>query len=195
MRALLLTVVGFIAVLLLACALVFLMRSQPGAAVERFNSCKYVADAGYVCPITFADGDTAIRPFSAVPAQVQAEAVKHLGAEWPDTCGDAATIAQHWSGADVMYILTIKGEFVGSAAVDRVSFVAFISHLYVRPDRRKQGHARLLMRLAEDYTLAYGMSEARLWCAPDLLGFYTKLGYQPESVDRGVTVLVKRLHA
>jgi GNAT superfamily N-acetyltransferase len=184
----------------------------PGTVSSSPHGCVFVADAGLVCPATFcsADGHLRIEPFADCDAPLQQRVVQELGVVWPDTVSSVDKVRGHWQGTDVLYVLfrlpaTTAGaagaagvrntncELMGTVAVDRHHFHAFISHVYVAPAYRGRGHALLLMRFAEAYAMRHSLTEARLWCAVDMMPFYERQGYALETMHNDQAVMMRPL--
>ena len=71
----------------------------------------------------------------------------------------------------------------------------FIREFWVAPGYRRQGHGRVLLRMAEDYFAAHGAYRSIL-TADDAVGFYLVNGYErtPEvRAKNNMEVLVKTL--
>lgn len=158
-------------------------------------SCGYVADVGYICPITYEEKNIRVRPYQDCSPEIQSEVARHLREEWGDineVYDDADSdkfVRRRWPGTDVLYVMTDRREFVGCVGVDRRNFFPFISHVYVKPDKRNLGYGRKLVRIAERYSKEHGFTQSKLWCEEKLLPFYEKQGYTVEDkTERDGTV-------
>jgi N-acetylglutamate synthase-like GNAT family acetyltransferase len=190
---------SLIILLLVICIIIPLLSSTTEQYTDysQSNTCGYVADQGLVCLLRFYDkeNDIAIKPHNECPKDVQSNALQHILKEWNNEIGKRNSddyISRNWHDNDVMYIMTKKNEFIGCVAVDRKQFYVFISHLYVVPNERNKGYSKLLLDIAETYTQKYGMSEARLWCKPDLRKYYETRGYKVENLQDGQYIMVRR---
>ena len=77
-------------------------------------------------------------------------------------------------------ILLYKGVVVGVIRVDVCETVAWFRRVAIREDLQRQGHGRVLLRLAEDFAKAQDCNEVRSNAAVEAGGFYECCGYMRE---------------
>ena len=170
-------------------------------ASQSSKHCTFVADVGFVCPPTFplsergAVQQQVVTPYLDCTLDVQRAVARHLVETWhAETDGvvgstpeeAVAFIERHWSTADVMYVLTVGGAYVGAVAVDRKNMVPCVSHLMVKPEHRGQGFGRSLMECAEAYVArCLAFSVVKLWCRDALVPFYERQGYRRAEQNKG----------
>lgn len=96
--------------------------------------------------------------------------------------------ASHYSGEGRhAWIAEISGRLVGSVAIEPAPTGAHIQTLYVDPTLRRQGLARRLVALVEDFAVASGARCIDLWTDTRFTaahGFYERLGYQRQPGTR-----------
>ena len=174
---------------------------RPPAGKKRHETfCQFQADAGLVCPYETRGDGFEIKPYQQCDAGVCKQAVDALVAEWGGELSDAY-IRSMWPGADAMYVMSSDRQdgvaaprFMGCVAVDRKHFVPFVSHLLVPPTERNKGHGKALLDFACRYVSdALGFDTARLWCKPDKLAFYERLGWTVEQRQGELYVMAKSL--
>jgi hypothetical protein len=79
---------------------------------------------------------------------------------------------------------SLLSPLVGFVAVDCRNFFPVISHLFVVPEHRGQGHGYRLLGVAEKHiNEVLGFPRATLHCPQDMVPFYLKAGYRREVVD------------
>lgn len=74
-------------------------------------------------------------------------------------------------------ILSYKGVVVGVIRVEVCGTVASFRRVAIREDLQRQGHGRVLLRLAEAFAKAEGCKEVRSNAAVEAVGFYERCGY------------------
>ena len=158
-------------------------------------SCGYIADVGYICPIIYEEKNIRVRPYQDCSPEIRKEVARHLREQWGDineVYDDAESdkfVRRRWPGTDVLYVMTDRREFVGCVGVDRRNFFPFVSHVYIKPDKRNLGYGRKLVRIAESYGKEHGFTQSKLWCEYKLVPFYEKQGYTVEDkTERDGTV-------
>ena len=127
----------------------------------------FKADIGNVYPLIVTEGDYVIRPYVECPPDVKAATSTALLGEWAKLA-TPEYIATNWCDSDVLYVLTHLDAFVGCAVIDRKQFHPIISHLFVKQEHRKQGHAQRLLATIYEYVRSMGFSYVKLWCLPRL---------------------------
>lgn len=170
-------------------------------ASQSSKHCTFVADVGFVCPPTFplsecgAVQQQVVTPYLDCTLDVRRAVAQHLVETWHAETGGVvgstpqeatAFIEKHWSTADVMYVLTVGGAYVGAVVVDRKNMVPCVSHLMVKPEHRGQGFGQALMECAEAYvTRCLAFSVVKLWCRDALVPFYERQGYRRAEQNKG----------
>ena len=78
-------------------------------------------------------------------------------------------------------ILLHRGVVIGVVRIDVSGTVAWLRRVAIRDDLQRQGHGRVLLRLAEAFSKARGCTEVGSNAAVDALGFYERCGYVRDS--------------
>lgn len=173
------TVVCIGIALVVGCATVLFVVYSLRQAV---SSCHFYSDSGYV-----------IRPWAAVPTDLQLQTVSALTKEW----GPGYSIEQisgTWHSEDTFYVMASReGDFLGCVALDRKQLYPFVTNLLVAPEHRRNGYAEALLNVCEQHASDMGFTEVHLWCDLELVPFYVRLGWVPGQVLEGKTVCVKSI--
>ena len=74
-------------------------------------------------------------------------------------------------------ILAYGDTVVGVLRIDVVGRVAWLRRVAIREDLQRQGHGRVLLRLAEAFANAQGCDEMRSNAAVEAVEFYERCGY------------------
>lgn len=75
-------------------------------------------------------------------------------------------------------LILVYGDTVaGALRVDVVARVAWLRRVAIREDLQRQGHGRVLLRLAESFARAQGCDEIRSNAAVEAVEFYERCGY------------------
>jgi GNAT superfamily N-acetyltransferase len=174
------------------------------ACVSMTQSDHFAADIGFLSNYAYADerAGVFIRPFADVPPDVQREACESNYQQWKDKLTDThsaaefmAYVEKNWTRGDVFYVvLSCGGRFIGTAALDRLKFNPFVSHLFITPAYRKRHIATLALDFLQHTAAHMGFKELRLWCEPELEPFYKRLGWQYEADNNGVKVMKRLQH-
>lgn len=81
-------------------------------------------------------------------------------------------------------LLMLNGEHIGTTRLDDLKNGTGIVRLVAIADPfQKNGHGRQLSALVEDYARALGIKTLYVNAAPEALGFYQKLGWEPYKWD------------
>ena len=124
-----------------------------------------------------------ILPFQLCPTDLQIATCQHVLSAWRAETECSTTretydfITKNFVAGDIFYILTQSNDFIGCVALDRKNFYPYLTHLYVRPDHRKQGYARLLVDFIRYICRMQRDADVRLNCSLELYDFYNKLGF------------------
>lgn len=78
-------------------------------------------------------------------------------------------------------IMLYKNVVVGVVRVDVCETVAWLRRVAIREDLQRQGHGRVLVRLAEAFAKAEGCNKIRTNAAVEAVGFYERCGYARDS--------------
>jgi GNAT superfamily N-acetyltransferase len=172
-------------------------NEDPHMVMGSSSACNFHADAGLVCPVKVNAPTFNIIRYQDAIVDVQADVVRHLQKEWGY---NREFIETQWSAVtgDVLYVMVGNNtghtdnadRFIGCVAVDRKNFYPYISQLYVIEAERKRGHARKLLKAAEEYTRRMGFNTARIWCNTQLVPWYQKQGW---IVDQEQSVAPKQI--
>src|SRR5205085_8769267 len=77
------------------------------------------------------------------------------------------------------HLLRHNGEPLGTIRIDILDNArAAFRLIAIRPDRQRQGHGSMLLRLAEARAISFGRSEVVLNALKPALGFYRNHGYE-----------------
>lgn len=74
-------------------------------------------------------------------------------------------------------MLLYHSDVVGVIRVEVCEAVAWVRRVAIREDLQRQGHGRVLLRLAEAFAKAEGCNEVRSNAAVEAVGFYERCGY------------------
>jgi len=74
-------------------------------------------------------------------------------------------------------VLLYRGDVVGVVRVDVVENVAWLRRVAIRDDLQRNGHGRVLLRLAEDVARSEGCDELWSNAAVEAVDFYERCGY------------------
>jgi GNAT superfamily N-acetyltransferase len=74
-------------------------------------------------------------------------------------------------------VLIYNGDIVGVLRLDVSETVAWLRRVAVREDLQRQGHGRILLRVAEVFAKEHGCDEVRTNAAVEAVGFYERCGY------------------
>lgn len=74
-------------------------------------------------------------------------------------------------------VLFYRGAVIGVLRVDVCENVARLRRVAIREDLQRQGHGRILLRLAESFAKSEGCNEVQTNAAMDAVGFYERCGY------------------
>lgn len=74
-------------------------------------------------------------------------------------------------------ILVYGNDVIGVLRLDIAAPVAWLRRVAIREDLQRQGHGRVLLRLAEAFAKAEGCSEIRSNAAVEAFEFYERCGY------------------
>jgi predicted acetyltransferase len=78
------------------------------------------------------------------------------------------------------HLLRQNSEAIGTIRIDILHHQGAAFRLIaIRPDRQRQGHGTMLLRLAEARAISFGCSEIVLNAIKPALGFYREQGYEP----------------
>ena len=97
------------------------------------------------------------------------------------------------------HVLVYDSEIVGTVRIDLIDErAAGLRLVSVRGDLQRQGHGRVLLRLAEQTARAFGKTEIVVNAHPSSLAFYLANGYREDELDaepppRGLIRMGKRL--
>jgi GNAT superfamily N-acetyltransferase len=84
------------------------------------------------------------------------------------------------------HVLVYDSEIVGTVRIDLIDErVAGLRLIGVRGDLQRQGHGRVLLRLAEQTARAFGKTEIVINAHPSSLAFYLANGYGEGEWDAG----------
>jgi GNAT superfamily N-acetyltransferase len=84
------------------------------------------------------------------------------------------------------HVLVYDGEIVGTVRIDLIDEkAAGLRLIGVRGDLQRQGHGRVLLRLAEQTARALGKTEIVVNAHPSSLAFYLANGYREGELDAG----------
>lgn len=84
------------------------------------------------------------------------------------------------------HVLVYDSEIVGTVRIDLIDErVAGLRLIGVRGDLQRQGHGRVLLRLAEQTARAFGRTEIVINAHPSSLAFYLANGYREGEWDAG----------
>ena len=84
------------------------------------------------------------------------------------------------------HVLVYDSEIVGTVRIDLIDErVAGLRLIGVRGDLQRQGHGRVLLRLAEQTARAFGKTEIVINAHPSSLAFYLANGYREGEWDAG----------
>lgn len=166
----------------------------------------YTADTGLVNAVHKESSEYILTPFQNSPKDIQTEVVSYLKKEWYESNKKDDTfsidfIKTTWNDANnILYVLMQKNlkdsnlvRLIGTVAIDRKQFVPFFSQLFVVPHERNKGYANILIKHAEKYIKKMRFNKSKLWCKPDLINFYNKLGYDVEDKKDEVYIMSKSI--
>jgi GNAT superfamily N-acetyltransferase len=74
-------------------------------------------------------------------------------------------------------VLLFHGEIIGVVRIDVCESEAWLRRVAIREDLQRQGHGRVLLRLAENFALKKNCIGARTNAAAESVGFYERCGY------------------
>ena len=78
-------------------------------------------------------------------------------------------------------ILLFQGEIIGVVRIDVCESEACLRRVAIREDFQRQGHGRVLLRLAENFALKKNCTGVRSNAAVESVGFYELCGYVRDS--------------
>ena len=78
-------------------------------------------------------------------------------------------------------ILLYGDDVIGVLRLDIAAPVAWLRRVAIRDDLQRQGHGRVLLRLAEEFATAQGCDEIRSNAAIEAVQFYERCGYARDS--------------
>jgi len=153
----------------------------------------FIADLGTFTPISVISEDYMIIPFQK--SIQQENAFQLLNSEFPQIESIELIQKEWYGGTDILYVMEIDNEIVGTIAIDRKKFYPFVSNLVVNKSYRNQGLAKILLHFAEHFSLRLKFQEITLWCKPELQKFYEKMEFhfeKKETTDQKETVLIMK---
>ena len=74
-------------------------------------------------------------------------------------------------------VLLFHGEIIGVVRIDVCESEAWLRRVAIRGDLQRQGHGRVLLRLAENFALKKNCTGVRTNAAAESVGFYERCGY------------------
>jgi len=77
-------------------------------------------------------------------------------------------------------VLLFQGDIIGVVRIDVCEFEAWLRRVAIREDHQRQGHGRVLLRLAETFALKKNCTGVRTNAAVEAVGFYERFGYVRE---------------
>ena len=159
-------------------------KIQRGITTKSKEYTHFLADVGSVSLLEVEEEEYVILPYVKLPDTIRKNLIESLYELNPEI--SHSYIMEHWSQLDMMYGMIHKktGEFMGCMAVDRKNFYPFLSHLYVHPVYRNQGVGERFLLFAEEITKSFGFREVKLWCKKELIGYYTKFGWEVENTTK-----------
>ena len=86
-------------------------------------------------------------------------------------------------------LLKLEGEAIGTVRLDdRGDGRGVVRLVAIETALQRQGHGRLLSELTEDYARNLGMTQLYVNATPESVGYYERLGWQPEVWDQAELV-------
>ena len=82
-------------------------------------------------------------------------------------------------------VLLYKGLVIGVVRVEVCERVAWLRRVAIREDVQRQGHGRVLLRLAEAFAKAKGCNELVSNAADEAVGFYESCGFSRDVSETG----------
>jgi N-acetylglutamate synthase-like GNAT family acetyltransferase len=82
-------------------------------------------------------------------------------------------------------VLLYKGNVIGVVRVEVEDKRAWLRRVAIREDVQRQGHGRVLLRLAEAFAKAEGCHEMVSNAADDAVGFYESCGFSRDLSETG----------
>jgi len=74
-------------------------------------------------------------------------------------------------------VLLFQGEIIGVLRIDVCESEAWLRRVAIREDLQRQGHGRVLLRLAENFALKKNCTGVRTNAAVESVGFYERCRY------------------
>jgi GNAT superfamily N-acetyltransferase len=78
-------------------------------------------------------------------------------------------------------ILLYGDDIIGVLRLDVAAPVAWLRRVAIRDDLQRQGHGRVLLRLAEAFAVEKGCNGIRSNAAVEAVGFYERCGYERDA--------------
>lgn len=141
----------------------------------------FIADLGTFTPISVKTDDYIIIPFQK--STQQDDAFQLLNSEFPQIESIEMIQKEWYGGTDILYVMEIDNEIVGTIAIDRKKFYPFVSNLVIKKSHRNQGLAQILLHFAEHFSLRLKFQDITLWCKPELRKFYEKMQFHFEKEE------------
>ncbi|YAL82649.1 GNAT family N-acetyltransferase [Dermacoccaceae bacterium W4C1] len=120
-------------------------------------------------------------PFgSDVAQQLVAELEQEIIARYGGPDATAVNPAEFTEPRGTFLVIADRRGTIGCAGVRSLGADAELKRMYIRPDRRREGHARRLLVAAEEYVRGRGLSRIVLESGPDLAeacALYESQGY------------------
>ena len=86
-------------------------------------------------------------------------------------------------------LLKLNGRVIGTVRLDEFgSATGAVRLVAIEPGLQGQGHGRVLSEHVENYARRLGITKLYVNAAPEAVGYYEKLGWEPEVWDKGELV-------
>lgn len=170
------------------------------------SMCTWKANGNYICrQLHESDSNEQKAPASETPTQeyggmelhacshdTQIDVAGHLLNQWStefQTSGTTtveqvlAFFSPEEAGSNRLYVFHGQGDnwegFVGISFTTGLPSIRApcINHLYVKPEHRRKGLGRAMLKWAEDSLVGMGHSLGALWCYPELANYYMGAGW------------------
>lgn len=106
-------------------------------------------------------------------------------------------VGNNWTHGNGFMVASLRGQFIGTIAIDFKTNVPFISNLLIAKNLRNKGYGKRLLKYGEKYSRELGYDEVYLWCKDELLPFYNKLEWKKidniKQGDQFVNVMKKTI--
>jgi GNAT superfamily N-acetyltransferase len=122
-------------------------------------------------------------PYGPEAASLLEELDRDLRKRYPDHCIHGVQLAELEDGKGAFVVARLDGRPVGCGAIRRLEEgIGEVKRMYVRPEARRRGVARLVLAKLEDTAGALGLHILRLETGtlqPESIALYETHGYRP----------------